>query len=773
MAYQSGSVKNTFELYDALASWMTGGGITAGPGWLLQDTTTLNSAGSGSGAVRDKVFWSSGSDGNKSLTVRGSFLNPENCRSGSAAGRFAGLTSSLAISKRPYHVENVYDYITFTGYLNWPYSTAGDSPVSRGTSSYGIYGPALKILPRQNTRRSEPNPIMTWPYQSSGSNCFYSLVNDRTYTKWNKGGTGNGGGMTGSDNFKHGWDDVPGWGYAGAANFDGRRRFHYTMRYFQNPGTVSSFENDDTTGAAYDMANGNAQGFFWTEDDGTRYSASENYSLCSSIIIHDSGSQDDFSYFLTEGGASEWHKNNLRTGEHTYLADFPTDVYNAQGVASMWWDGDDYIYVTDDEDVEPWYRYSIAADSWTTLASIAVNNGNEYHTPVISNGYIPSSYSGLTMTNSAGNPTDVILLAADDADNYISRYNVNGDEWNAGNDEIILPNSATWELRYDKGWWDSEFLWFYDSSAYALYKMNLTGSDYGKATGWTTHQSSINDLVPFISGATNRQMVPISNTHISKIRGQQQEWYLNTTREMNYWFQGDQDSVNIVTETSEGRYYWSHFGTYDSLVTTNTMKSTAAFTSDSIVTIPVDSTAGFVVGQEIIFADVSGSAIVEKNTILEIVNSTSFKVTNLSNNFGSGTLIGTDPHQAIVTGDSFMAGASLDGGGYQSNAMDSTYRVQPSIPQAVMSLTNKNAQGFYTPWPLMLYNTVRGLETFQAKGMLKNCWVIKNDPGNYPSLVSGDSLNIAGTTYKVFPLEETTTMMGNEIDRLLLLIKTE
>jgi len=159
MAYQSGSVKNTFELYDTFASWMTGGGITAGPGWLLQDTTILNSAGSGSGAVRDKVFWSSGSDGNKSLTVRGSFLNPENCRSGSADGRFAGLSSSLAISKRPYHVENVYDYITFTGYLNWAYSSAGDSPVSRGTSSYGIYGPALQILPRQNIMRAQANPI--------------------------------------------------------------------------------------------------------------------------------------------------------------------------------------------------------------------------------------------------------------------------------------------------------------------------------------------------------------------------------------------------------------------------------------------------------------------------------------------------------------------------------------------------------------------------------------------------------------------------------------
>ena len=163
----------------------------------------------------------------------------------------------------------------------------------------------------------------------------------------------------------------------------------------------------------------------------------------------------------------------------------------------------------------------------------------------------------------------------------------------------------------------------------------------------------------------------------------------------------------------------------------------------------------------------------EKNQILEIVNSTSFKVTNLENNFNSGTLIGTDPHQAVVTGDSFMAGTSLDGGGYQSDSIGSTYRVIPSVNTQLMRLTNKNAQGFYTPWPLMMYNNVRELNTFQAKGMLKGCWVIKDDPGTYPSLVSGDSLNIAGTTYKVFPLEETTTMMPNEIDRFLLLIKTE
>jgi hypothetical protein len=71
-----------------------------------------------------------------------------------------------------------------------------------------------------------------------------------------------------------------------------------------------------------------------------------------------------------------------------------------------------------------------------------------------------------------------------------------------------------------------------------------------------------------------------------------------------------------------------------------------------------------------------------------------------------------------------------------------------------------------------MYNNTRNLATYETKGMLKNCWVI-NSAGNYPALVSGDTLNIAGVSYRVFPLEETTTLMGNSIDKLLLLIKTE
>ena len=179
------------------------------------------------------------------------------------------------------------------------------------------------------------------------------------------------------------------------------------------------------------------------------------------------------------------------------------------------------------------------------------------------------------------------------------------------------------------------------------------------------------------------------------------------------------------------------------------------------------------VQKEIIFADVSGSATVEKNKILEVVDSTSFKVANLANTFSSGTYIGTDPHKAIVTGDSFLAIASLDAGGYQSDNMGSMYRVAPAVSDQLMQFTNTNAGGFFTPWPLVMYQNQPALNTYQAKGMLKDCWVIKADPGNYPRLVGGDTLNIGGVTYRVFPLEETTTMMSNEIDRIYLIIKAE
>jgi len=125
MAYQSGSVQNTYELYDRFASWLTGseGSPSAGgsgPGWNLQDYTTINvDTGTGSTSARDKVFWSSGSDGNKSLTYRATFLNPVNMNSSSYN---QGITASIG-TKRPAAVHNVFDYIVFQGYINWPYNS--------------------------------------------------------------------------------------------------------------------------------------------------------------------------------------------------------------------------------------------------------------------------------------------------------------------------------------------------------------------------------------------------------------------------------------------------------------------------------------------------------------------------------------------------------------------------------------------------------------------------------------------------------------------------
>jgi len=556
--------------------------------------------------------------------------------------------------------------------------------------------------------------------------------------------------------------------------WDDRRRNYYVSNQRQGVNTDGNWDfysaNYRSVGC-YDLANGNSQAFAGDDGNGPYYAGNEGYQQRNTVLVYDKDTQDEFIYYYAYNETNWFRKINLKTSTTTILTNPGLGTYNGKTYYFVW-DGNDYIYKFGDYNDSYFEKYSISGDSWTTLTSLPATLSwtKGIDCEVV---YIPHSASQATLTNSAGDPTDVIYMARGGAYNTCYRYDVSNNNWIT---DVNMPNN--WEVQRDKMWWDGqERLWLHNwgdgtdgrTSGASIYYRNISSSaDYGT---WTEYQSSFMNIETPYSGGMDCQLMPVDGP-CSKIRGQQESFYQSSATKMNYWFQGDQDAINIVTETS-GNFYWSHFGTYDSIVSTTTMKSTAAFSAGTVVTVPVESTTGFVTGQEVIFADVSGSATVEKNQILEIVNSTSFKVSNLDNSFGSGTLIGTDPHQAVATGDSFLAVTSLDGGGYRTDKMASMYKVIPSVPFQLMRASNTNAQGFYTPWPLIMYNNTRDLATYEAKGMLKNCWVMQQSVGNYPTLISGDSLDIGGTTYKVFPLEETTTLMGNNIDRLLLLIKTE
>jgi len=761
MAYQTGSVQNTYELYDAFSVWMTG---SSGPGWNDHAQPGWNSAGTGSTDVRDLIFQSSGSDANQSLTYRATFLNPVNMNSSS---NHQGITASIG-TKRPAAVHNVFDYIIFRGYLNWP---NGSTINEAGTSSFGTLGPALYQFPARADLVNSPSPITVFNYSSSTGKFNQMQQNDQSQYPYTKLGNS----AWGMDQAMWGWfDNLNFVGPNCSGLWDDRRRNYYvsnTRQTINSDGNWNSYTANYRSVGFYDLANGNTQAVAgagdppsneYTGDNGPNKAGTEDNQQRNSVLVYDKDTQEEWIYYFAYNETSWFRKINLKTSVTTLLTN---PGLGAKGNQTFYfvWDGNDYIYKFGPYNSNNFERYLISGDSWTTMDTLPATLSWQYgiNCEVV---YIPHSASQATLTNSVGNPTDVIYMARGNNYQTVYRYDVSNDNWIT---DVNMP--LNFEYRYDKMWWDGqERLWFHDYSDYNIYYRNISSSaDYET---WTEYQDTfMNSATPY-SGSQDCQLMPVDGP-CSKIRGQQESYYQSSATKMNYWFQGDQDAINIVTETS-GNFYWAHFGTYDSIVSTTTMKSTAAFVAGTIVTVPVESTTGFVTGQEVIFADVSGSATVEKNQILEIVNSTSFKVSNLSNSFSSGTLVGTDPHQAVATGDSFLAVTSLDGGGYRTDKMSSMYKVIPGVPYQLMRASNTNAQGFYTPWPLIMYNNTHDLATYEAKGMLKNCWVMQS-VGNYPSLVSGDSLNIGGTSYKIFPLEETTTLMGNNIDKLLLLIKTE
>ena len=168
MAYQSGSVQNTFELYDAFAEWMTGSA-----GWNLQATTNKQTAGTGSASMRDQVFFSSGSDGANALTYRTTFVNSEALHT---SGACSGITAS-AVNYDPADYRNVFDHIVLRGYLNWE----KDDSVG-GTSSFSHIGPLVQTLPRRGDYVYAPHPYTTLNYSSSeGRFNEINAVNERFY----------------------------------------------------------------------------------------------------------------------------------------------------------------------------------------------------------------------------------------------------------------------------------------------------------------------------------------------------------------------------------------------------------------------------------------------------------------------------------------------------------------------------------------------------------------------------------------------------------------
>jgi len=528
----------------------------------------------------------------------------------------------------------------------------------------------------------------------------------------------------------------------------------------------------------YDMPSGdNAYIYITTDESGPYQSGHNSYSygrgFVDGVLVFDKVTQTEWMYYIGYAETYAWRRKKLSSGGDSSSPTAPEALTTSATMTSYkayegWtfiWDGDDYIYAWC-HNRNNFTRYSISGDSWADLTNLPETADFTYRNYRESAAYIPASASLTTMTGSDDLPSDTILMKIDD-DQYWRRYHVNTDDW------TYITEPFTDQDDYDTRWWDgNNTLYARDNDTTTLYSLNISSSFAEPGASWTTVSQFWTSPDGFASNLGMWQENPI-NSPISKIRGQQQDHYLSSSQKMNYWFQGDQDSINIVTETS-GAFFWSHFGTYDSLVEASQMKSTAAFTGSTKVNIPVESTTGFVTGQNVLIADVSGSATVEKAQILRIVDSTNFEVTNLVNTFNSGTIIGTDPHKAIATGDAMMAVASLDANGYESDGMSALYRVSPMVDKQIMRFSNTNAvNGTYTPWPLLVWNKTPTLATCQAKGMLKNCWVMWFGGGSYPALVSGDQLNIAGTAYKVFPIYEQNDVQNSYRNKLLLLIKTE
>lgn len=418
-------------------------------------------------------------------------------------------------------------------------------------------------------------------------------------------------------------------------------------------------------------------------------------------LVYDAVNDKWLIYYLTNTNftqADGFWKLDIETGIHTRCASVPWTHVASDGF--VLWDGADSLYIMPGNNQTDTYKYSIASNSYTTLAAAPQGRSNNGFS--VGNGasstqfavYIPATASGLS--------SDVIYTMLDDSSNVFYSYNVTSNTWNDTGNKTPNLGSAIGgqqahgtQLIYDGA---TSLYYMYRTLNNLLYKLLLQSTGLGYFSGNPFDGGS---APPFCTGF-------ILNHTVSRVK-------VHLTTTSTYHFIVDQDGIKVaVNNGGLGKWYWMYAGRMTtrrkpSIMTT----TTSSFGPGTNITISVDSTTNYVAGDRICFFD-PATGKQEATTILTVNSGTSLTLT-LANVYTVGTLAGADPFQTVMTGDQGLACAPTDPKGFKADGHAAMYLYVPNWWNAVQvsgipgysnnlaGNTSPDGNGYFQPVEGLMY----------------------------------------------------------------------
>jgi hypothetical protein len=447
-------------------------------------------------------------------------------------------------------------------------------------------------------------------------------------------------------------------------------------------------------------------------------------------------------YYLPSSNAiaaDAFWKYDIDLDTHTRNPVAPWSVNQGTGGGKVVWDGADTLYIILGVNGTLFYKYSISGGTYTSLTALPASRSSNYQCSNSNNAcntiYVPASVTGFS--------SDVIYTSiTDNVSTTLYCYNTTTNSWNntgAGTGNLTLPiNMKT----------DSYLVWDGIKYAYfharfistAVYRMDLTNT----AGGWSVFGSVAADLTSGYSQYYECMNFPVGRVNIAP------------SSTSTYWIFGTQDYINLVVKNPLGsnHYYWLHFGKSQTRRRSAIMTGTGSVSAGTNVSIAVDSSAAYAVGDKILCYDQANNKL-ESTTIYAIPDATHIQAT-VTNAYATGSYFASDPFQCVITGDCGIASAPTDPMGYKKDAESAWYLQHPSFSFYEHFNTGMDGMGYVQPTEPNLFignGTIQSLYRAGNYGTIQGFYYLPTRA--YPAPQAEDTISVNGKTYYCFPMYST------------------
>lgn len=400
------------------------------------------------------------------------------------------------------------------------------------------------------------------------------------------------------------------------------------------------------------------------------------------------------------------------------------------------WNGGDFLYVLMGGNGVGFQRYQISTNTWTVLTNAPAGRSTNL-TPFngsstsINCVYVPASVTGFS--------EDVIYTMLASSGSTIYRYDVTSNVWRSTTGTGALSSPTTL---------DNQILLLFDGQRY-LYYGDINADDNGwYRSDLTTTPNTFVNIGTLMDTPRPTGGAIFINHNTSHIRGHE-------TAFVQYFFYGDADRVVVVTRIGtnilNGKYYWAYMGKYDTYYRPNVMTMTAGASAGSLVSIQVDSNAGYVAGDSVQVWDPTTGNI-ELTNIFDMPNGTTIRC-GITKSYTIGSRVGVDVSQQIITGDTGWGCTPIDAKGYKTDNEIPAYLVEPALGVSANLRGAPTIRNYFMPVPYHIYHPYSNLSRYETLGTLKGVFAINK--GAYPKPQPEDVIFVGAQQYKYFPVRET------------------